>query len=87
MEQLVDLRTCKTGDILISRHGAKLEYVAPTPWKHVTYLEHVVRHVEYPDGTPVIADSYGSRTTSGFILEDVTDRCMQHLDIVQIIHI
>mgnify|MGYP006321124579 FL=1 len=38
----VDLSKCKKGDILISTHGAKLEYISKTPWKHYTYLDHVV---------------------------------------------
>jgi hypothetical protein len=34
----VDLSKCKKGDILISRHGAKLEYIAPTPWGIINIL-------------------------------------------------
>ena len=48
--KVVDLSKCKKGDILISSHGAKLEYIAPTPWKHYTYLDHVVRYIEDKDG-------------------------------------
>jgi len=46
----VDLSTCEPGDTLISSLGATLEYVAPTPWKQYTYLDHVVRYVKHPNG-------------------------------------
>ena len=62
----VDLSKCKKGDILISSHGAKLEYIAPTPWKHYTYLDHVVRYIEDADGKSFGDESYGTRTNDGF---------------------
>ncbi|MCK9558796.1 MAG: hypothetical protein M0R50_12275 [Candidatus Cloacimonetes bacterium] len=58
----VDLSKCKKGDILISSHGAKLEYIAPTPWKHYTYLDHVVRYIEDADGKSFGDENYGTRT-------------------------
>lgn len=63
---MIDLSKCKAGDILISSQGAKLEYVAPTPWKHYTYLDHVVRYVEDVDGKSFAKDNYGTRTNDGF---------------------
>lgn len=87
MEQPIDLRTCKPGDILISRHRAKLEYVAPTPWRHITTNDHVVRYLQYPDGDPVVEESYGARTHDGYVFTDPVDRSIGHHDIVQIIHI
>jgi len=62
----VDLSKCKKGDILISSHGAKLEYIAPTPWKHYTYLDHVVRYIEDADGKSFGDENYGTRTNDGF---------------------
>ena len=62
----VDLSKCKKGDLLISTHGAKLEYVAPTPWKRYTYLEHVVRYIEDADGKSFGDENYGTRTNDGF---------------------
>ena len=60
---MIDLRNCKKGDILISSHGLKLEYVCPTPWKHINYLDHVVKYPadEYGD------ENYGTRTHDGFV--------------------
>ena len=62
----VDLSKCKKGDILISSHGAKLEYIAPTPWKHYTYLDHVVRYIEDVNGKSFGDKTYGTRTNDGF---------------------
>ena len=62
----VDLSKCKKGDILISSHGAKLEYIAPTPWKHYTYLDHVVRYIEDANGKSFGDENYGTRTNDGF---------------------
>jgi hypothetical protein len=62
-----DLRKCKKGDILISSHGAKLEYIAPTPYGHYTYLDHVVRYIEDKDGKSLGKDNYGTRTNDGFV--------------------
>jgi len=63
----VDLSKCKKGDILISTHGAKLEYIAPTPWKHYTYLDHVVRYIEDVNGKSFGNENYGTRTNNGFV--------------------
>lgn len=87
MEQTVDLRTCKPGDILISRQGTKLEYVAKTPWRDITANDHVVRYLQYPDGDPVVEETYGARTNDGFVFTDPVDRSIGNHDIVQIIHI
>ncbi len=65
-DKSVDLSKCKKGDILISRHGAKLEYIAPTPWKHHFYLDHVVRYIEDVNGKSFGDENYGTRTNDGF---------------------
>jgi hypothetical protein len=80
----IDLRTCKKGDILISSHGAKLEYVAPTPWKYLTYLDHVVKYLEI-DGVKQ-KDNYGTRTHDGYVFAKNRIPETDH-DIVEIIHI
>lgn len=80
----VDLRTCKNGDVLISSQGAKLEYVAPTPWKQYTYLDHVVRYLEDKDGNSMGKDNYGTRTHDGFVFAKNRIAETDH-DIVEII--
>lgn len=73
LSKAVDLRTCKRGDILVSKHGLELTYINPLP-EH-DYFDH---EVKYPDG------SYGSRTHRGFCYRKRkldTDH-----DIVKIIH-
>lgn len=66
----VDLSKCKKGDVLISSQGAKLEYVAPTPWKHYTYLDHVVRYVSDKYGNSFGKENYGTRTNDGFVFKN-----------------
>ena len=80
----VDLSKCKKGDILISSHGAKLEYISPTPWKHYTYLDHVVRYIEDADGNSYPEDNYGTRTNDGFVFAKKRIPETDH-DIVQVI--
>jgi hypothetical protein len=80
----IDLRNCKRGDILISSHGAKLEYISPTPWGCMTYLDHVVRYIEDKEGTYFGEESYGTRTHDGFVFTKSRKPETDH-DIVQII--
>ncbi len=63
----IDLSKCKKGDMLISSHGAKLEYIAPTPWGQHRYLDHVVRYIEDVDGKSFGDECYGTRTNDGFV--------------------
>ena len=63
----IDLRTCISGDVLISSQGVILKYVAPTPWKEYTYLDHVVEYIRRKDGTDFPKNSYGTRTHDGFV--------------------
>lgn len=53
---MVDLRKCKPGDKLKSRHGVILTYIGPCPKDD--YMDHEVR---YPNG------SRGTRTHAGFV--------------------
>lgn len=82
----IDLRTCKAGDILISSHGAKLEYVCTTPWKHYAYLDHVVKYIEDKDGNSFGEETYGTRTHDGFVFAKARQPETDH-DIIEIIHI
>lgn len=67
--QTIDLSKCKKGDILISSHGAVLEYVAPTPYKDITFLDHVVKYITDEDGNNIYDDErYSTRTNDGLVL-------------------
>lgn len=79
----VDLRKCKRGDILISKHGAKLMYIAPTPYENYRYLDHVVQYLEVPGGQKVMEGSFGTRTNDGLTYRNV--RLPSDHDIVAII--
>jgi hypothetical protein len=57
---MIDLRTCKEGDILISSQGTRLKYLRPTNERE--YLDHVV---EYED--PLLGN--GTRTHDGFVFK------------------
>jgi hypothetical protein len=69
----VDLRTCKEGDVLISKHGERLTYVGPLPENN--YYDHEVR---YANG------SYGSRNNDGSTYRK--NSLPEDHDIVEIIH-
>jgi hypothetical protein len=80
----IDLNKCKAGDILISSHGAILEYVSPTPWKHYTYLDHVVKYIKDEKGNLYGEENYGTRTNDGFTYAKKRIPEVDH-DIVKII--
>ena len=86
IKMTIDLNTCKKGDILLSSRGAKLEYVCPTPWEHCTYLDHVVKYVENPDGTLYPDNCYGTRTSDGFVFAKNRLPDLDH-DIIEIIRV
>lgn len=64
---MIDLRTCKPGDKLLTSQGSILEYISPTPWKHYTYLDHVVKYIKDKDGLDFNEENYGTRTHDGFV--------------------
>ena len=74
----VDLRTCEKGDILISVHGAVLEYVRPCNEKE--YLDHRVKYIEVDGEKP--KNSFGTRTHDGFVFKK--NRMDSDHDIVEI---
>jgi len=74
----IDLRNCKPGDELISKHGLVLTYVRALP--EYSYMDH---EVKYPDGPPYMG-GLGSRTHDGFVYRK--NRLEIDHDIVEIIH-
>ncbi len=74
---MVDLRNCKPGDKLISKHGLVLEYVRPLP--EDGYMDHEVR---YPDEAPY-KGSIGTRTHEGYVMR--RKRLEEDHDIVRIV--
>jgi hypothetical protein len=76
----IDLNTCEAGDILISSHGEKLEYISKTPYNNYTYLDHVVRYTGEEFGD----NNYGTRTNDGFVFAKNRKPETDH-DIVEII--
>jgi hypothetical protein len=81
---MINLNDCAQGDTLISSHGAILEYVAPTPWGYYTYLDHVVRFLFDRNGRSVEVESYGTRTSDGYVFSKKRIPETDH-DIVHII--
>ena len=76
---MIDLNACEKGDILISSRGLELEYVCKTPWRHYTYLDHVVKYPKsFGEG------KYGTRTNDGFVFAENRNPKTDH-DIVKII--
>lgn len=74
---MVDLRNCKPGDKLVSKHGLVLEYVRPLP--EGDYMDHEVR---YPDEAPY-KGSKGTRTHEGYVMR--RKRLEEDHDIVRIV--
>lgn len=70
----VDLRQCKPGDRLLTKHGTILEYVGPNDTQYPTDYPHLIK---YPNG------SFGSRTDNGQVF--VILRLPEDEDIVEIL--
>lgn len=75
-DNIINLNTCKKGDILISKHGTKLTYVQKLP--ECDYYQHKVKYSDPKLG-------YGTRTDDGHVFKH--NRMETDEDIVQIIHI
>lgn len=73
----IDLRNCKPGDQLISKHGLMLTYVRALPEED--YFDH---EVKYPNISPYYG-STGTRTNEGFVFRK--NRLEDDHDIVEII--
>ena len=80
----IDLRTCKPGDKLKSKHGLILTYVRPTTPEDGSraYYDHIVK---YPDQPPFGPKSEGTRTHDGFTFRNPASRLESDHDIVEII--
>ena len=73
----IDLRNCKPGDKLLSKHGLLLEYVGPL--LEEDYFDHAVK---YPNISPYFGSS-GTRTHDGFVFRK--KRLEEDHDIVEIL--
>jgi hypothetical protein len=71
---MIDLRVCKPGDRLLSKHGWVLTYVGPLPEDN--YYDHEVR---YHDG------SKGTRIHDGHVYRKESSRLPEDHDIVAIL--
>jgi hypothetical protein len=76
----VDLRTCKKGDKLISKHGMVLTYVGILPTG--SYMDH---EVLYPKCSQFPKGASGSRSHDGFTYRQ--NRLETDHDIVEIVYI
>jgi len=79
---MIDLRTCKPGQKLKSKHGLILTYVGPT--KPGDYYDHVVL---YPPDPPYIETSRGTRIHDGHVYRNPDKRLPEDHDIVEILPI
>ena len=70
----VDLRQCKAGDKLLTKHGTILTYVGPNDSPYPTEYPHLIM---YPSG------GFGSRTDNGQVF--VQARRPEDEDIVEIL--
>lgn len=75
----IDLNTCKKGDILISKHGAKLTYVRRLN-PETDYYDHEVKYEDKNLGN-------GTRTNDGFVMRNEGSRLETDHNIVEIIYI
>lgn len=77
IENVIDLRSCVMGDILISTHGTYLMYIGPCVEDE--YMDHRVKYLDPGLGN-------GTRTHDGYVFRDIripeTDE-----DIKTIIHV
>ena len=73
---MIDLRTCKPGQKLRSKHGMILTYVGPLP--EDAYYDH---RVLYSDG------GAGTRTHDGYVFREIGSRLPADHDIVEILPI
>jgi hypothetical protein len=81
---MIDLRNCEPKDLLLTSQGIILEYVAPTPWKHYTYLDHVVKYIKDKDGSSFGEANYGTRTNDGFVFAKNREPETDH-DVIKIL--
>lgn len=84
----VDLRTCKPGDKLRSKHGLILTYMGPNPYGTANVYPHRVKYPRdkiHPRDKIYGVESYGTRTDDGFVMSLPEARLETDHDIVEII--
>ncbi len=74
---MIDLRECKKGDKLLTKHGTILEYVESLD-PEIHYYSH---RIKYPDG------SFGTRVDSGHVMKNESRRLESDEDIIEILDI
>jgi hypothetical protein len=74
----INLNTCEKGDILISKHGARLTYVRKLN-PEIHYYDHEVKYGDKNLGK-------GTRTNDGFVMRNESARLETDHDIVEIIY-
>ena len=77
---IIDLRTCKPGQKLRSKHGLILTYIGPT--EPGNYYDHIV---QYPPIAPYTEKTLGTRIHSGHVSRNVNKRLPEDHDIVEIL--
>ena len=77
----VDLRNCKKGDILISKHGAILRYLEPT--EEGNYYDHKIEYLFFEGEINHGQLGNGTRTDDGYVFKH--NRLETDHDIISII--
>jgi hypothetical protein len=72
----IDLRTCKPGQNLKTKHGLIVTYVGPSYGPTRSMYPH---EIKYKNG------GYGSRTDDGFVMANPEKRLEEDNDIVEIL--
>lgn len=72
---MIDLRNCKKGDRLLTKHGTILEYVEPLDSDRYYYSH----RIQYPNG------SFGTRVDSGHVMKNESRRLESDEDIIEIL--
>lgn len=80
---IIDLSTCRKGDILVSSLGAKLQYVGNLAADD--YYDHKVKYIQMENGSRPI-DVFGTRTNDGYVFKNNRKPETDH-DIVKIMKI
>ena len=74
---MIDLRTCKPGDKLLTKHGSVLTYVCyDSDNPNVKDWPHIIR---YPNG------ARGTRTHEGFCFKNIDKRLPSDEDVIEIL--
>ena len=80
---MVNLNNCDRGDLLISCHGAILEYVEPTEEGNI--YDHYVKYLYDIGGNPYPNNCNGTRMNDGFVFINESARLPTDHNIVNII--